>query len=187
MGKAKTSSAFEEAVLPHLGAAFNLARWLAGNDNDAEDIVQEAYLRAFRFFESFHGGNVRAWLLTIVRHTYYHWYNVTRNHRTTLSLDDEGCRESATGFQCAVSGDLALSAIADAMLALTPEFREIIVLRELENLSYKEISDVLRIPVGTVMSRLSRARAALKGQFCGDIESATHLSFSIKAVDNAVG
>lgn len=187
MGTAEKHSVFEAAALPHLGAAYNLARWLTGNDSDAEDVVQEACLRAFRFFDSFHGGNFKAWLLTVVRHTFYHWHNQSRHHRATLSLDDERWAGGLPEFRCAVSHDLELVSIKDAMLTLSPEFREILVLRELENLSYKELSSLLNLPIGTVMSRLARARAALKNQFGAQVVAPKRSERALRAADEVAG
>lgn len=156
---------FEEVALPHLGAAYNLARWLAKNDTDAEDVVQEAYLRAYRHFGSFHGGDGRPWLLAIVRNTFYTWL---RHNRPTSELqtaiDDEMEIEAEDHLN---PETLLLRAADNEMLrqgleALNAEFREVIVLRELEGLSYKEIAQVAKIPVGTVMSRLARARKGLQ-------------------------
>ena len=154
---------FEETVLPHLGAAYNLARWLVRNDHDAEDVVQESYLRALRFFDGYHGGDSRSWLLTIVRNTCFSW--LQRNHKqgdTTL-FDEEIHSDTSGGSEV----ELRLLQQADIELLkrsleeLPDEFREVIVLRELEGLSYKEIADVSNIPLGTVMSRLARARKQL--------------------------
>ena len=152
-------------MLPHLGAAFNLARWLTRNHHDAEDLVQEAYLRAFKSFEGFQGGNDgRAWLLTIVRNACY-----TRMKREgKQELVDEFDEEIHTREGDAVTPETLLIEQADAQLLqgalekLPPEFREAIVLRELEGLSYKEMADVAGVPVGTIMSRLARARARLE-------------------------
>jgi len=154
---------FEEAVLPHLDAAYNLARWLTRNEHDAQDVVQEAYLRAFRFFDGFHGANARAWLLTIVRNTCFTW--LRHNRSPELSGDfDEAVREKEsdepdpeTQQVLKVRAQLVNSAIEK----LPIEFREVMVLRELEELSYKEIAVVTGVPIGTVMSRLARARKRL--------------------------
>lgn len=152
-------------VLPHLDAAYNLARWLAGNDHDAEDIVQEASLRAFRFAGGFRGGSSRSWLLTIVRNTAYTWL---RKNRPTPIMDigDEELAEIED--PTALAGDVALLQSADAgrlraaLEQLPVEFREAMVLRELEGCSYKEIAEVADVPIGTVMSRLARARKQLQ-------------------------
>jgi RNA polymerase sigma-70 factor (ECF subfamily) len=155
---------FEEAVLPHLDAAFNLARWLTRNDHDAEDVVQEGYLRAWQFFGGFHGSGGRAWLLAIVRNTCYTWLERNRPHQPAAIFDEE----QHSGAQTGPSPEALASQREDrlqvrqALDELPLEFREVIVLRELEGLSYKEISDICGIPLGTVMSRLARARERLQ-------------------------
>ena len=155
---------FEQIVLPHLDAAYNLARWLTRNDHDAEDVVQEACLRAFKFFGGFYGGDSRAWLLTIVRNTSYTWLRHNRAHELTTPFD-----ESVHDVECeALNPETLLLHQADQQLlrraleALPVESREVIVLRELEGLSYKEIGAIADIPLGTVMSRLARARKRLQ-------------------------
>ncbi len=161
--KAELAS-FEEALLPHLDAAHNLARWLLRNEDDAQDVVQEAYLRAFKSFSGFHGSNGRAWLLTIVRNTSYTLLKKNRAVDLTTTFDEEihtAGHESvspATILEHSENAEL----IKEAMDELPVQFREILVLRHLEGLSYKEIADIAQIPPGTVMSRLSRARAELK-------------------------
>ena len=155
---------FEAAMLPHLDAAHNLARWLLRNEQDAQDVVQEAYLRAFKSFGGFHGSNGRAWLLTIVRNTSYTLLKKNRVVDFTTPFDEEihvTAHESAspaTILEHSEDADL----ITEAMDELPAEFREIVVLRHQEGLSYKEIADIAQIPPGTVMSRLARARAKLK-------------------------
>jgi RNA polymerase sigma-70 factor (ECF subfamily) len=157
-------ASFEEALLPHLDAAHNLARWLLRNEQDAQDVVQEAYLRAFRSFGRFHGGNGGAWLLTIVRNTAYTL--LKKNHAVdlTTTFDEE---IHATGYE-SVSPATILEHSEDAELVrqamdeLPADFREILVLRHQEGLSYKEIAEIAQIPPGTVMSRLARARAKLR-------------------------
>jgi RNA polymerase sigma factor (sigma-70 family) len=161
----KTQQArFEQIVLPHLDAAYNLARWLTRNDQDAEDVVQEACLRAFRFFGGFYGGDSRAWLLTIVRNTCYTWLRHNRAHELTTPFDEtihdvecEGLNPEALLMHQADQQQLR-----QALEALPVESREVIVLRELEGLSYKEIGVIADIPLGTVMSRLARARKRLQ-------------------------
>jgi RNA polymerase sigma factor (sigma-70 family) len=156
-------TSFEEAMLPHLDAAHNLAKWLLRNEQDAQDVVQEAYLRAFRSFTGFHGTNGRAWLLTIVRNTSYTLLKKSHAVDLTTTFDEE---IHATGHE-SVSPATVLEhsedaqLIKEAMEELPAEFREILVLRHQEGLSYKEIADVAQIPPGTVMSRLARARAKL--------------------------
>ena len=163
---------FEELALPHLDAAYNLARWLTRNDHDAHDVVQEAYLRAFRFFEGFHGDNARSWLLAIVRNTCYTWLQQNRGLHVNASLDELLDAGEADAVLAAVEPSeegpekLMLREDDKAMLnraleQLPEEFREVLVLKELEDLSYREIAAVTGVPLGTVMSRLSRARKLL--------------------------
>ena len=150
---------FEAIVMPHLDAAYNLARWLAGNDHDAEDIAQEACLRAFRFLGGFRGGNSRSWLLTIVRNTAYTWLKQNRP-QTLVSIDDEELKAVEDTGSSAMNPDREV--LRAALEELPAEFREALVLRELEGLSYKEMADVAGVPIGTVMSRLARARRQLQ-------------------------
>jgi RNA polymerase sigma factor (sigma-70 family) len=155
---------FEEVVLPHLGAAYNLARWLTRNDTDAEDVVQEAYLRAFRFFGSFHGGDGRPWLLAIVRNTCYTWMQHNRSPELTIPLDDDlhEIESKDLNPEALLLQSADTQMVRQALEGLPAEFREAIVLRELERLSYKQIAAVAEISVGTVMSRLARARKRLQ-------------------------
>jgi RNA polymerase sigma-70 factor (ECF subfamily) len=155
---------FEQTVLPHLDVAYNLARWLTGNEHDAEDVVQESYLRAIKFFGGFHGENARPWLLAIVRNTCYTWLRRNRMDEPTTELDED---THVTGQGSANPESILLSAartelVRHAVEALPAGFREIVILRELEGMSYKEIAEIASIPVGTVMSRLARARARLQ-------------------------
>ena len=155
---------FEEAMLPHLDAAHNLAKWLLRNEQDAQDVVQEAYLRAFRSFGGFHGANGRAWLLTIVRNTSYTLLKKSHAVDLTTTFDE---KIHATGHESVSPATLLehsedAQLIKEAMDELPAEFREILTLRHQEGLSYKEIADITQIPSGTVMSRLARARAKLK-------------------------
>ena len=150
---------FEFLVMPHRRAAYNLARWLTRNDHDAEDVVQEAYLRAFRFFDSFHGGDSKAWLLTIVRNACHTW--MQQNRKLALEEDMGDYEATEPSPEAVVIGNVDREALRGAIEELPPEFREAIVLRELEGLSYKEIGAVTGVPVGTVMSRLARARGRL--------------------------
>jgi RNA polymerase sigma-70 factor (ECF subfamily) len=153
---------FELLVLPHLDAAFNLARWLLRSGADAEDAAQEAMLRAYRFFHRFHGGDVRAWLLQIVRNTCYTWLEKNRHVKDMTQFDEDlhGPR-SPTPEALAIAGDNR-ERLGHALECLSPRFREVIVLRELEGCSYKEIATITSIPIGTVMSRVSRARQQLQ-------------------------
>jgi RNA polymerase sigma-70 factor, ECF subfamily len=161
---ASPAACFDDAVLPHLDAAYRLARWLLRNDQDAEDAVQEAALRAFKYFRTFSGGNGRAWFLRIVRNTCSGW----RGHRYDAlndPFDEEQHGSVRPGFDPEAlllqTDDATL--IARAMRTLPDRFHRLLVLRELEGLSYRELADVMEIPIGTVMSRLARAREALRG------------------------
>src|SRR6184192_2364232 len=161
--KAELTS-FEELMLPHLDAAHNLARWLLRNEQDAQDVVQEAYLRAFKSFSGFHGSNGRAWLLTIVRNTSYTLLKKNRAVDLSTTFDEEihaSDHESVSPATILEHSENA-ERIKEAMDELPAEFREILALRHQEGLSYKEIADIAQIPPGTVMSRLARARAKLR-------------------------
>ena len=157
-------ASFEETMLPHMDAAHNLAKWLLRNEQDAQDVVQEAYLRAFKSFGGFHGSNGRAWLLTIVRNTSYTLLKKNRAVDLTTTFDEEihaighDSASPATILEHAEDAEL----IRGVMDKLPTEFREILTLRHQEGLSYKKIADIVKIPTGTVMSRLARARAKLK-------------------------
>jgi RNA polymerase sigma-70 factor (ECF subfamily) len=166
------SGAFDQVVVPHLDAAYNLARWLTRNGHDAEDVVQEAFLRALRFFGGFHGGNARAWLLAIVRNTCYDWLRRHRPSEVSASFDEEvhvAVDPSPTPEDSLLEQADRLR-LRDALETLPLAWREVLILRELEGLSYKEISDVAGIKIGTVMSRLARARAGLQQQLTLDLE-----------------
>ena len=182
-------SRFEDLFLPHLDAAYNLARWLCGNDDDAEDIVQESFMRALKFFGSFRDGEPRSWLLAIVRNTFYSEWRKRRGI-SSVSFDEElhvidSDAPPPTMGMISANPAALLSRKQDARLldraleALAPEFREPLILRELEDLSYKEIAEVLGVPIGTVMSRLSRARRMLLASFQkvgGEREGATGIT-----------
>jgi RNA polymerase sigma-70 factor (ECF subfamily) len=162
---AATRERFEQAVLPHLDAAYNLARWLTRNEQDAQDVTQEAFLRAFRFFEGYQGGNMRAWLLTIVRNTCYTWLHQNRPPDSAEVFDEEIHSVEISGsanpeIQVLANADKAT--VHRALEELPRIFREVLVLRELEGMSYKEIADVACVSLGTVMSRLARARTRLR-------------------------
>jgi RNA polymerase sigma-70 factor (ECF subfamily) len=153
---------FAQLVLPHLDAAYNLARWLMRHEQDAEDIVQEAFLRAWRSFAGFHGTDGRPWLLAIVRNTCYSALDRIRSN-AARALDEAHPEERQTMARPndpLIEREEAAS-IAHAMEKLTPEFREVLILREFEELSYKQIAAVIHAPIGTVMSRLARAREQL--------------------------
>jgi RNA polymerase sigma-70 factor (ECF subfamily) len=155
---------FEEVVLPHLDAAYNLARWLTGNDHDAADVVQEASLRALRFFAGFRGGDARAWVLQVVRRTCHTWLGRNRPRQATVTLDEERHGESSDALNperlCERRAEE--DQLRQALEELPVEFREVVILREMEGLSYHEIAEVIGIPLGTVMSRLARGRKHLQ-------------------------
>ena len=158
---------FEALALPHLDAAYNLARWFTHNDEDAHDVVQEAYLRALRYFESFRGGEVRPWLLQIVRHTSYSWLSKNRpNDMVSLDDCDDAWREiagpSAEEPQAIALRNSDRTRINEALADLPVGYREVLVLREMEDLPYKDIARIVDIPIGTVMSRLARARGLMR-------------------------
>jgi RNA polymerase sigma-70 factor (ECF subfamily) len=153
---------FEQLVLPHFGAAYNLARWLTRNDHDAQDVVQEAVLRAYRFFDGLRG-EPRPWLLSIVRNSFLTWLQINRP-AATVGLDDGlidliPSDEDGPEVQAARSFDRKM--LNEAIAALPVQFREVLILRELEDLSYKDIARIADVPIGTVMSRLARARRLL--------------------------
>ena len=155
---------FERQVVPHLDAAYNLARFLLRNDQDAEDVVQEAALRAFRFFESFRGENSRAWFLSIVRNTAFTVLKRNRMDEETVVFDEElhGCQIPPLDQGVALDRAHDRQTVRAAIEQLPAEFREAITLRELEGMSYKEIADIAGVPIGTIMSRLARARRQLQ-------------------------
>lgn len=154
---------FEEVILPHLNAAHNLARWLTRNEQDAQDVVQESYLRAFRFFDGYKGGDGKSWLLAVVRNTCFTW----RRHEKRSSYEPfDEVTHSANLHEANQEDSLVetskMRVLRDCIERLPPGFREVIVMRELEEMSYRQISEVAYLPVGTVMSRLSRARKRLE-------------------------
>jgi RNA polymerase sigma-70 factor, ECF subfamily len=155
---------FEEAVLPHLDAAYNLARWLTRNQRDAEDVAQEAYLRAFRFFPSFRGGDARAWLMKIVRNTCYTWLHANRPLQDATEFDENFFPPDSrlpNPEELVLQNDSG-TLVRKALEELPPNYREVLILRELEGMSYREIAEITGMPVGTVMSSLSRARVRLR-------------------------
>ncbi len=172
---------FELLALPHLDAAYNLARWLAGNTTDAEDVVQDAYLRAFRYFDAFQGGNFRVWLLTIVRNAFMTWVKENRSSRMTFvpatpAAETADNEEIMWGSRPRDPEALLLESIDSQTLSrlmeqLPAEYREVLLLREVEDLAYKEIAEVTGVPMGTVMSRLSRARLSLRKLWLAQAET----------------
>ncbi len=153
---------FEQLVMPHLDGAVNLARWLLRDRADAEDVAQESMLRAYRFFGQFRGGDARAWLLQIVRNSCYTWLEKNRPLELMTEFDEElHLKPAANPETLAVQAD-DRERLQIALESLPPRLREVLVLRELEECSYKEIAEIAGIPMGTVMSTLSRARARLQ-------------------------
>jgi RNA polymerase sigma-70 factor (ECF subfamily) len=164
---------FDEVVLPHLDAGYRLARWLMRNEHDAEDVVQEASLRAFRYFRTFAGGDGRAWFLTIVRNTCSGWRDRHRYEARTDPFDEEQHHSSkpATDPEALLLQNDDATLVARAMRKVPDRFRLLLVLREFEGLSYRELADVMGIPIGTVMSGLSRARHALRGALNSELKA----------------
>lgn len=163
MEAAPKAALFEKTVLPHLDAAYNLARWLTRNEDDAQDVVQEAYLRAFHFFDGFRGGDGRAWLLAVVRNTALTWLRRERGS-THVSFDEEmhvPAAAAATVETKLVEG-AKFAELRNCLDLLPLEFREAVVMRELEEMPYRDIAEAASVPIGTVMSRLSRARQRLQ-------------------------
>jgi RNA polymerase sigma factor (sigma-70 family) len=167
--------AFEQLVLPHLDAAYNLARWLTRNQQDAEDVVQEAYLRAFRFFSGFRGGDARAWFMRIVRNTCFTWLHRNRPLRDTTEFDENLLQpdSSVPNPEEVVLQNESGTLMRKALEKLPPNFREVLVLRELQGMSYREIADITGLPTGTVMSSLSRARGRLRQVLTGLMSGGT--------------
>jgi RNA polymerase sigma factor (sigma-70 family) len=173
---------FEAQALPHLDAAYNLAKWLARPPLDADDIVQDAMLRAYRAFDSFRGDNVKPWLLSIVRNCFLTAAGQTR-HTRNVPLPSDGEIGSDDPALVADAPDPEVAAIraeegrrlADVVAQLPQEFREVLVLREMEDLSYREIAQITGSPIGTVMSRLARARGMLKEKWRSDVEGVGHV------------
>lgn len=172
MAVGTTRPRFEDVVLPHLDAAYNLARWLTRNDADAADVVQEAMLRALTYFDGFRGESAKAWLLTIVRNACFRWLERNRpaalmplSHEVEAAIDAATARpesDAPPDPETLLARRREAALLNDLIAELPPLFREILVLREMEDLSYRDIGDVLDVPIGTVMSRLARARALLK-------------------------
>jgi RNA polymerase sigma factor (sigma-70 family) len=155
---------FEEIILPHLNASYNLARWLLRNDQDAQDAVQEASLRAFRFFDGYRGGDAKAWLLAIVRNTCLSWRQRSQRDMSDVLFDElaHSARVEAPNAEERMVDDDRMVALRNCIEALPANQREILILREFEEMSYKQIAETASLPVGTVMSRLARARQRLE-------------------------
>jgi RNA polymerase sigma-70 factor, ECF subfamily len=160
---------FEQSVLPHLDAAYNLARWLTRNDHDAEDVVQEAFMRAMRYFDRMRDGDSRPWLLAIVRNTCYTWLEknrpadlVSMDDMDSFALDALDQPSGAASPEVILLQSANRKLVNQALEELAVGYREVIVMREIEDMSYKEIASVAGIPMGTVMSRLARGRELLK-------------------------
>ena len=162
---------FAQFALPHLDAAYNLARWLTRDDHMAEDVVQEAYLRAFKFFDGFRGGDGKAWVLAIVRNTFFTLRKRNSSAHLHEPFDDEvhdGPVEHGTHGedpQALLVRNADGQVVRQALETLPEEFREVLVLREIEEMDYRQIAAVTNVPIGTVMSRLARARAGLKARW----------------------
>jgi RNA polymerase sigma-70 factor (ECF subfamily) len=160
---------FEALALPHLDAAYNLARWMTRNTSDAEDVAQEAMLRAFRFFDGFRGEDARVWLLTIVRNTYLTWIRRQLPQQNSAEFDERLHTDIETALtpESEFLRQATSEQVRRAIEQLPAEFREVILMRELEQMSYKEIAAVTQTPLGTVMSRLSRGRSVLRQLIAG--------------------
>ena len=163
MSDSLKASEFGRLFLPHMDAAYNLARWLVGNDHDAQDVVQEAYLRAIRFAGGFRGGDPRAWILSIVRNAAFSWMKRSRKTEAHAEFDENTppSESDDTSLEADALRKADAAMIRGALEELSDEFREVLVLRDIEGLSYKEIAEIADVPVGTVMSRLARARQRL--------------------------
>lgn len=172
MSEQEKRARFERLVLPHLDAAYSLAGWLVRDDAQAEEAVQESFLRAFRFFEGLRGDDARPWLLGIVRNTCYSLLQRARQDAGATAFDEDGCGEEAIAAGAVVSFPLNPEAAAiraadreqvhRCLRALPAEYREAVVLREIHGCSYREIAAVSEVPIGTVMSRLARGRKLLQ-------------------------
>jgi RNA polymerase sigma-70 factor, ECF subfamily len=163
---------FRQMALPHLDEAYNLARWLTRNGHDAEDIVQEACLRGLRGFSNFRGDDARAWLLTIVRNTCYTWLKRQRSQKNVMDVEADIEAVESTGADpfSVLSRNIQSQQLRAAVEELPVEFREVVVLKDLQGLSYREISQIIAAPIGTVMSRLARGRRRLALRLCAGKE-----------------
>jgi RNA polymerase sigma-70 factor, ECF subfamily len=167
MGDDENRKRFELLAMPHLNAAYNLARWLTHNDHDAQDVVQESFVRAMRYMASFRGDSARAWLLQIVRHTCYSWLKENRPVENVVLDDSDDAWQDIPAPAADEPHSMAIRKadrlqINEAIAALPVAYREVLVLRELEDLSYNDIARIADIPLGTVMSRLARARGLMR-------------------------
>ncbi|HZZ10107.1 MAG TPA: RNA polymerase sigma factor, partial [Paraburkholderia sp.] len=177
--EAQRSRRFQQLALPHLDAAYNLARWLCGNASDADDVVQEAFMRAFRFFDTFRGDSARPWLLAIVRRTWYTEWRRRASSQEIVEFDDTMDDAAFDGWSTGGGDPQTLlirsedaKLVHEALARLPVEYREVLILRELEEMGYREIALVADVPIGTVMSRLARGRrklAALLKPAQGDV------------------
>jgi RNA polymerase sigma-70 factor (ECF subfamily) len=194
---ARAAGRFEALALPHLDAAYNLARWLSGSASDADDIVQKAYLRALRFFDGFRGENARAWLLAIVRNTWLTewWRRSDAADGTPFDEASHGLYDEAhlPGWDETSPGDPEMLAVRrdecalvrEALASLPVVFREVLVLREIEDMSYREIETIVGVPAGTVMSRLARGRRMLAAAVRTARMSATSATSAASATSSA--
>jgi RNA polymerase sigma-70 factor (ECF subfamily) len=168
-GALPSQPSFEQVFLPHLDAAYNLARWLMRNDQDAEDAVQEAYLRAYKAYGRFRAGDGKAWLMTIVRNVCYTMIKKLRSHEAPEPFDEETHQVAGESErQEALQKEASAECLHAALEKLPDDFREIIVLHDLEGFAYKEVAGIVGIPMGTVMSRLSRARGRLRAELMAE-------------------
>lgn len=197
MNAADERRRFAELVLPHLDAAYNLARWLSGSAAEAEDVVQEALLRAYTYFGSYHGDRPRPWLLAIVRNTWFSAWSRDQPSRDAATYEDGvDAAQAWPGWQdaaereplCCLLRAEDVRLVHEALARLSVPLREVIVLRELEDMCYRDIAQVAAIPLGTVMSRLARARQALAAAVSAlRVERAGQPSGGVARVDGLVG
>jgi RNA polymerase sigma factor (sigma-70 family) len=167
-------SQFEQVMLPHLDAAFNLARWLTQDEHAAEDVVQEAYFRAARYFGSFRGGDGRPWLLSVVRRASFDWLAKRKSQSAeTFNEEVHDFGDESSNPQFLAIRNFEQARVRQTLEEMPPQLREVIVLRELEGLSYQEVATVAEIPIGTVMSRLSRGRDELQRRLASGAEAET--------------